>query len=368
MGGSFRGSTRDRSLSSDESIKTAVAITARKIGQGYPPFVVAELSANHGSSLNRAFSIMEAAKKAGADAVKLQTYTADTITIDHDAADFLISGGLWNGRRLYELYQEAHTPWEWHPELFAKGRQLGLTVFSTPFDATAVDLLEKLEAPAYKIASFELVDLPLIARVAATGKPTIVSTGMASPEEIAEAVTTFRSAGGRELLLLHCVSGYPTPASQSNLRRIVTLSQEFGCPVGLSDHTLGVEVAIAAVALGACLIEKHFTLRRSDGGPDAAFSLEPQELSQLVHGARTAYEALGTGEAARAEVEKSNIKFRRSIYVVKDIPSGGFLTSENIRIIRPGFGLAPKHLPDVLGKRARRALTRGTALSWDAIE
>jgi N-acetylneuraminate synthase len=349
-------------------MKTAVTIADRKIGQAYPPFIVAELSANHGSSLDRALSIMEAAKKAGADAVKLQTYTADTITIDHDGPDFLINGGLWGGRRLYELYQAAHTPWEWHPQLFAKGLELGLMVFSTPFDATAVDLLEKLEAPAYKIASFELVDLPLIAVVAATGKPTIMSTGMANAEEIAEAVTTFRSAGGRELVLLHCVSGYPTPASQSNLRRLVALSQEFGCPVGLSDHTLDVEVAVAAVALGACLIEKHFTLRRSDGGPDAAFSLEPEELSQLVRGARIAYEALGTGEAARAEVEKSNMKFRRSIYVVKDIPIGAPLTSENIRIIRPGFGLAPKHLSQVLGKHARRDLRRGTALSWDAIE
>jgi sialic acid synthase SpsE len=243
-----------------------------------------------------------------------------------------------------------------------------LTVFSTPFDPTAVELLEKIDPPAYKIASFELIDLPLIARVAATGKPTIISTGMAIPEEIGEAVMTFRSAGGHELLLLHCVSGYPTPASESNLRRIVTLSQEFDCPVGLSDHTLGVEVAIASVALGACLIEKHFTLRRFDGGPDAAFSLEPEELSQLVRGARIVFEALGTGEAARAEVEKDNIKFRRSLYVVEDVPAGAPLTSENIRIIRPGFGLAPKHLPQVIGMRARRALARGTALSWDAIE
>jgi N-acetylneuraminate synthase len=345
-----------------------IFIAGRRIGGGEPPYIVAELSANHGGSLERALAVMEAAKAAGADAVKLQTYTPDTMTIDHDGPDFQIQGGLWEGRRLYELYQEAHTPWEWHPRLFAKGRELGLTIFSTPFDPSAVAFLEKLDVPAYKIASFELIDLPLIARVAETRKPVIMSTGMAEPEEIAQAVTTFRSGGGRDMVLLHCVSGYPTPPSQSNLRRIAALSHEFGCPVGLSDHTLGVEAAIAAVALGACLIEKHFTLRRSDGGPDAAFSLEPQELSQLISGARTAFAALGTGSAQRADAEKENLKFRRSLYVVADIAAGAPLTSTNIRSIRPGFGLAPNHLTDVLGRRARRALPRGTALSWDAVE
>jgi pseudaminic acid synthase len=311
--------------------------------------------------------VMEEAKAAGADAVKLQTYTADTITIDHDGPDFLIKGGLWDGRRLYELYQEAHTPWDWHEVLFAKGRELGITVFSTPFDHTAVDLLESLQTPAYKIASFEMIDLPLIRCVGATGKPTIMSTGMASPEEIVEAVEAFRAAGGRDLLLLHCVSGYPTPVQQSNLRRIPHLAAEFDCAVGLSDHTLGIEVAIAAVALGACLIEKHFTLRRSDGGPDAAFSLEPQELTALVRGARAAFEALGTGSAARAEVEQNSMVFRRSLYVVRDVAAGEAFTTENVRIIRPGYGLAPRHLPDILGRRARHALARGTALTRDAV-
>ncbi len=345
-----------------------IAIAGRRIGPGHPPYLVAELSANHGSKLERALSLMEAAKIAGADAVKLQTYTADTITIDHDGPDFLISGGLWNGRRLYELYQEAHTPWDWHEALFAKGRELGIVVFSTPFDHTAVDLLESLQAPAYKVASFELIDLPLIHHIAATGKPTIISTGMATSEEIGEAVETFWAAGGRELVLLHCVSGYPTPTEQSNLRAIPRLAAEFSCPVGLSDHTLGVEVAIASVALGACLIEKHFTLSRADGGPDSAFSLEPEELKALVRGAGTAFAALGTGTDARADVERDNMKFRRSLYVVADIAAGQTLTATNIRSIRPGFGLPPKHLSDVIGKRARRPLARGTALSWDAIE
>jgi pseudaminic acid synthase len=348
-------------------VASEIMIADRRIGMDQPPYIVAELSANHGGSLQRALMVMEEAKAAGADAVKLQTYTADTITIDHDGPDFLIKGGLWDGRRLYELYQEAHTPWDWHEVLFAKGRELGITVFSTPFDHTAVDLLESLQTPAYKIASFEMIDLPLIRCVGATGKPTIMSTGMASPEEIVEAVEAFRAAGGRDLLLLHCVSGYPTPVQQSNLRRIPHLAAEFDCAVGLSDHTLGIEVAIAAVALGACLIEKHFTLRRSDGGPDAAFSLEPQELTALVHGARAAFEALGTGSAARAEVEQNSMVFRRSLYVVRDVAAGEAFTTENVRIIRPGYGLAPRHLPDILGRRARHALARGTALTWDAV-
>jgi pseudaminic acid synthase len=348
-------------------VASEIMIADRRIGMDQPPYIVAELSANHGGSLQRALMVMEEAKAAGADAVKLQTYTADTITIDHDGPDFLIKGGLWDGRRLYELYQEAHTPWDWHEVLFAKGRELGITVFSTPFDHTAVDLLESLQTPAYKIASFEMIDLPLIRCVGATGKPTIMSTGMASPEEIVEAVEAFRAAGGRDLLLLHCVSGYPTPVQQSNLRRIPHLAAEFDCAVGLSDHTLGIEVAIAAVALGACLIEKHFTLRRSDGGPDAAFSLEPQELTALVRGARAAFEALGTGSAARAEVEQNSMVFRRSLYVVRDVAAGEAFTTENVRIIRPGYGLAPRHLPDILGRRARHALARGTALTWDAV-
>lgn len=345
----------------------SIRIGGRTIAAGEPPFMVAELSANHGGSLERAFAVMEAAKTAGADAIKLQTYTPDTLTINHDGPDFIIKGGLWHGRRLYELYQEAHTPWDWHRALFAKGRELGIPVFSTPFDHTAVDLLEELDTPAYKIASFELVDLPLIRRVAATGKPTIISTGMANVQEIHEAVDAFRSAGGRDFILLHCVSGYPTPGEQSNLRRIPQLASEFNCVVGLSDHTLGIEVAIASVVLGACMIEKHFTLRRADGGPDAAFSLEPGELSTLVRGARGAFSALGSGAEERSEVEKASMVFRRSLYIVRDVAAGEPFTTDNVRIIRPGFGLAPRHLPEVIGKRAKYALARGTALTWDAV-
>ena len=345
-----------------------VTIGGRAIGANQPPYIVAELSANHGGSLPRALAVLEAAKSAGADAIKLQTYTADTITIDHDGPEFRIRGGLWDGRRLYDLYEEAHTPWDWHAALFAKGRELGIPVFSTPFDGSAVDFLEGFDPPAYKIASFEMIDLPLVRRVAATGKPVIMSTGMASVEEIRESVETFRAAGGHNLVLLHCVSGYPTPVGQSNLRRIPELAAEFGCPIGLSDHTLGVEVAIASVALGACLIEKHFTLRRADGGPDSVFSLEPDELRALVHGAEAVFAALGTGGPARAEVEKENMVFRRSIYVVRDISAGEPFTAENVRIIRPGYGLAPRELSKVVGRKARRALTRGTALTWDVVE
>lgn len=346
---------------------SATTIAGRAIGPGQPPYVVAELSANHGGSLDRALAVMDAAKTAGADAVKLQTYTADTITIDHDGPDFCIHGGIWDGRRLYELYQEAHTPWEWHAALFDKGRELGIPVFSTPFDSTAVDFLEGFDPPAYKIASFEMIDHPLVQRVAATGKPVIMSTGMATPEEIADSVTVFNDAGGHDLVLLHCVSGYPTPVEQSNLRRIPAMFAEFGCPVGLSDHTLGVEVAIASVALGACLIEKHFTLRRADGGPDSAFSLEPEELGALVRGARAVFNALGTGAAIRSDVEIASMAFRRSIYVVRDMDVGEPFSSDNVRIIRPGFGLPPRHLPEVLGKPARRALARGTALTWEVV-
>jgi pseudaminic acid synthase len=353
---------------SKDAFSPSVTFAGHTIGAGQPPFIVAELSANHGGSIDRALAVMEAAKAAGADAIKLQTYTADTITIDCDADDFKIRGGLWDGRRLYELYEEAHTPWQWHEALFAKGRELGIPIFSTPFDETAVAFLERFNPPAHKIASFEMIDLPLVRCIAATGRPVIMSTGMASPEEIAESVETFHAAGGRELILLHCVSGYPTPAEQSNLRRIAELQMQFGCPVGLSDHTLGTEVAIASVALGACLIEKHFTLRRADGGPDSAFSLEHDELHALVRGARTAFEALGSGKPERSQVEAGSMVFRRSIYVVKDIAAGEPITSNNVRIIRPGYGLAPREMPKVLGRKARTSMPRGTALSWDALD
>ena len=342
-------------------------IADREIGIERRPYVVAELSGNHNGSIERAFKLMEMVKACGADAIKIQTYTADTLTIDCDLPDFRIKGGLWEGRSLYELYQEAHTPWEWHAALFAKARELGITIFSTPFDESAVRFLEDLGAPAYKIASFEMVDLELIRCVAVTGKPAIISTGMGSEAEIDEAVAAFRGAGGGRLVLLHCVSGYPSPVNQSNLRRIPQLCARYGCPVGLSDHTLGVEVAIASTSLGACVIEKHVTLARADGGPDAGFSLEPEELAALVRGVGAAFSALGTGSVARAEVEQASLVFRRSIYVVRDIAPGEPFSRDNVRVIRPGFGISPKHLPQVIGKQASRALARGTALRWDMI-
>ena len=345
-----------------------IMIHGRAIGPDSPPYVVAEMSGNHNGDINRAFALLEAAKASGAHAVKLQTYTADTITIDHGGPGFVIEGGLWGGRKLHDLYAEAHTPWEWHAPLFERARALGLGIFSSPFDFTAVDLLESLGAPAYKIASFELVDLPLVRRVAETGKPLIMSTGMAHLGEIQEAVAAARESGCRDLILLHCVSGYPSAPEDSNLRTIPHLAQAFGVQTGLSDHTLGVAVSVASVALGATFIEKHFTLKRSDGGPDSAFSLEPDELKSLVEGTHTAWAALGRVSYDLAPSERGNLQFRRSLYVVADMAAGEVFTEANLRSIRPGYGLAPKHLPEVLGKRASRALARGTPLSWGLVQ
>ncbi|MDO6678417.1 pseudaminic acid synthase [Shewanella sp. 4_MG-2023] len=344
-----------------------IEINGRKIGPDYEPYIIAELSANHNGDINRAFSIMEEAQKAGADAIKLQTYTQDTLTIDCDKKDFQIHGGLWDGQSLFELYKGAHMPWDWHKPLFEKAKELGITIFSSPFDFTAVDLLEELNAPAYKIASFELVDLALIACVAKTGKPMIMSTGMANKDEIQEAIDTAYQNGCKELVILHCVSGYPTPAEQYNLRTITDIGQRFNVLSGLSDHTIDNATAVASVVLGACLIEKHFTLDRNGGGVDDSFSIEPLELAQLCKDSKTAWQAMGQVNYERTEAEKGNVKFRRSLYVVKDIKAGEMFTAENVRSIRPGFGLAPKHYEQVLSKFAGKNLTKGTALTFDAI-
>jgi pseudaminic acid synthase len=349
-------------------MKPFITIDGRKIGPDFPPYIIAELSANHNGDINRAFQIMEEAKKSGADAIKLQTYTHDTITMDCDSADFQIEGGLWDGQTLYELYKGAHMPWEWHKPLFEKAKSLGITIFSSPFDFTAVDLLQKLDAPAYKIASFELVDLPLIARVAKTGKPMIMSTGMANEIEIKEAVGTARTNGCEELIVLHCVSGYPAPADQYNLRTIADISTQFNVLSGLSDHTIDNATAVASVALGACLIEKHVTMDRNGGGADDSFSLEPLELAQLCKDTKTAWSALGKVNYERTEAEKGNVKFRRSLYVIKDMKAGEKFTSDNLRSIRPGFGLAPKFYDDVLGKSALSNISRGTALTYELLE
>jgi N-acetylneuraminate synthase len=348
-------------------VTAPIAIAGRMIGPDQPPYVIAEMSGNHNGDIGRALALIDAAKGAGADAVKLQTLTADTITIDHDGPGFVIEGGLWHGRRLYELYQEAHTPWDWHPRLFERAREVGITIFSSPFDPTAVEFLEKLGAPAFKVASFEIVDTPLVARMARSGKPLIISTGLASPEDITDAVTAAREAGGREIILLHCTSGYPTPASQMHLRTMPDLAAAHGTLVGLSDHTMGTAVAVAAVALGACVIEKHFTLARADGGVDSAFSLEPDELARLVADCRDAWSALGSVHYEEVEAEAAGRDHRRSLYVVADVTKGETLTPENVRSIRPGHGMAPKHLYEVLGKPAARDLKRGEPLAWELI-
>ncbi len=339
----------------------------RAIGGEHPPWIVAELSANHLGRLDRALAIVDAAAAAGCDALKLQSFTPATMTLPGDGPGFAITSGPWAGRTLWDLYEEAHTPWAWHEAIFARGRERGLTVFSTPFDVDAVARLDALGAPAFKIASFELGDLELIAAAARTGKPVIMSTGMASDAEVEVAVATARRHGDGGVIVLHCVSGYPTPAEDSNLRRLDHLAR-LGVVIGLSDHSPGATVAIAAVARGAAVIEKHLTLARADGGPDAGFSLEPAEMAEVVRGCKTAWAALGDGSARRPASEAGSRAFRRSLYVVEDVAAGAPLTRANVRAIRPGFGLPPGHLPEVLGATAKVAIARGTPLAWDLVE
>ena len=334
-----------------------ITIAGRRIAVGQHPYVIAEMSANHNGNIENAFKIIEAAQQSGADAVKLQTYRPDTITLNSDSEDFRIHGGLWDGRTLYELYEEAHMPWDWHAPLFAHARKLGITIFSSPFDNTAVDLLEGLNAPAYKIASFEAVDLPLIKYVASTGKPMIISTGMADAQEIQEAIEAAREGGCKELAILHCVSGYPAPAEDYNLRTILDLIERFGLVTGLSDHTLDNTTAITSVAMGASIIEKHFTLNRSGGGPDDSFSLEPAELAALCKDSKTAWAALGKVDYGRKSSEEGNVQFRRSLYFVKDMKVGEVVTPDAVRSVRPGFGAPPKYLHQVIGRVLREDVT-----------
>lgn len=342
-------------------------ISERKIGRSEPPYIICELSANHNGSLERALQMIEAAAATGADAIKIQTYTADTLTIDSDRPDFKISGGLWDGYTLHRLYSEAYTPYEWHPALFEKARACGVTIFSTPFDDTAVDLLESLDAPAYKIASFEIVDLPLIARVARTGKPMIMSTGMANLGEINDAVRTARENGASDIALLHCVSSYPARIEDANVATVPHLGAAFQCVSGLSDHTPGSAAAVASVVMGGAIIEKHFTLARADGGPDAAFSMEPHEFRALVEDCRNAWRAIGRVGYDLLGSEQGSMVFRRSLYAVRDIAAGAVITDADVRSIRPGAGLAPKHLPRVIGRKAARAIQRGEPMDWSLL-
>jgi len=346
-----------------------LTIGGRRIGHNHPTYIVAELSANHRQDFQRAVQLVHAAKDAGADAVKLQTYTPDTITIRSDREYFRIGGGtLWDGQTLHDLYSEAYTPWEWHPQLKLLANELGLDLFSSPFDPTAVDFLESIDMPAYKVASFELVDLPLIAKIAETGKPLIMSTGMAIIDEIEEAIAAARGAGAHQIALLKCTSAYPCPPEEMHLRNIPEMERRFGLPVGLSDHTTGIAVPVAAVALGACMVEKHLTLSRAEGGPDAEFSLEPNELKEMVQAVRTAEKALGYGQFGITAGETTSRAFRRSLFVVQDVEAGEIFTDANVRSIRPADGLRPRFLPQILGKRAARRIERGTPLSWELVQ
>lgn len=344
-------------------------ISGRRIGLDSPPFVIAEMSGNHNQSLDRALEIVEAAAAAGAHALKIQTYTADTMTLDLNEGDFYISDpkSLWFGQSLHKLYEHAHTPWEWHEPIFKRARELGMIPFSTPFDETAVDFLESLDVACYKIASFENTDIPLLRKAASTGKPLIVSTGMSSLAEMDELVKAVREAGCKDLVLLKCTSTYPATPENTHIRTIPHMREMFGCEIGLSDHTGGIGVAVGATALGASVIEKHFTLQRADGGVDSAFSIEPDELKALVVETERAWQALGEVRYGPTEAERKSLAFRRSLYVVKDIEAGEVLTTENVRVIRPGFGLPSKHFDQILGKRIARSVKRGTALTWDLV-
>jgi pseudaminic acid synthase len=354
---------------SPSHISASIKIGSRLIGPGQPVYVIAEMSANHGQAFERAVALVQAAKASGADAIKLQTYTADTLTIDSNRAEFRICGGtIWDGRNLHQLYREAYTPWEWQPKLKTVANDLGLDLFSSPFDATAVDFLEEMGVPAHKLASFELVDIPLIQKMSRTGKPLIMSTGMATPEEIDEALQSAREAGATQIALLKCTSAYPAAAEEMNLRTIPEMVRRFGTPVGLSDHTLGIAVPVAAVALGACIIEKHLTLSRSESGPDTAFSLEPHEFKEMVDAVRVTQKALGEIHFGVSAKEASSRIFRRSLFVVRDVKRGEQFTEENVRSIRPGHGLHTRHLGEILGREATRDIERGTPLRWELVD
>jgi pseudaminic acid synthase len=344
-----------------------IIINNRPIGSNHPPFIIAELSANHNGKIERALETIRNAKESGADAIKIQTYTADTMTIDCDKEDFQIKGGLWDGYKLYDLYKWAETPFEWHKEIFDYARNIGITLFSTPFDETAVDILEDLNTPAYKVASFEATDLPLIRYIASTKKPMIMSTGMANLEEITEMVETAREGGCKDLVLLHCISSYPAPIEQSNLLTIPDMREKFGVQIGLSDHTLTNIASITSIALGATVIEKHFIIDRSEKGPDSEFSIIPSELSDLCKSTKDAWLALGVAGYDRKPAEESSAKFRRSLYFVKDLKAGQVIEKQHIRRIRPGFGLPPKFEGELIGKRVVKDVERGTPVSWELV-
>lgn len=347
-----------------------IVIKDKRVGSNYPPFIIAEMSGNHNQSLERALAIVDAVAKAGVHALKLQTYTADTMTLDIDTGEFFIDEpeSLWKGSTLYELYEEAYTPWEWHEPIFNRCKELGLICFSTPFDATAVEFLESLGVPCYKIASFENTDIPLIRKVAATGKPLLISTGMASKAELAESIRAAREAGCKDLILLKCTSTYPATPENTNILTIPHMRELFDVHVGLSDHTMGIGVAVASVALGVTVIEKHFTLSRSDGGVDSAFSMEPEEMRALVVETERAWQSLGSVNYGATEKEKSSLMFRRSLYIAKDMKAGDAFTPENLRAIRPGFGLPPKYYETLLGRQVKQDVSKGTPVSWDIVE